>query len=182
MLDLLIMLVALVCAPAMVYGVWAGRQRAKGHDVPPFSALVRAAWLTLSPWLELVGWAAGRVLAPARLRPAPRLLADNADYVVPDEVDLEADEQTDGQTDPVSAQYDAIGRLSVDRTRGAVIDVLVRAGWDVGRIRGVLKGDNGVIGAEVAAARQRLGLDTPTRTITVSERVDGKPQTREVAL
>lgn len=52
--------------------------------------------------------------------------------------------------------------------RGALVEALVSNDWGVGQIRGVLKGDNGVISAEVAAARERLGLPAAPRTITIS--------------
>ena len=52
--------------------------------------------------------------------------------------------------------------------RGALVEALVTNEWGVGQIRGVLKGDNGVISAEVAAARERLGLPAAARTITIS--------------
>jgi hypothetical protein len=52
--------------------------------------------------------------------------------------------------------------------RGALVEALVTNEWGVGQIRGVLKGDNGVISAEVAAARERLGLPAAVRTITIS--------------
>jgi len=32
MLDLLVMLLALLCAPPMIYGAWAGRQRQQHHE------------------------------------------------------------------------------------------------------------------------------------------------------
>ena len=52
--------------------------------------------------------------------------------------------------------------------RGALVEALVINEWGVGQIRGVLKGDNGVISQEIAAARERLGLPAAPRTITIS--------------
>jgi len=52
--------------------------------------------------------------------------------------------------------------------RGALVEALVVNEWGVGQIRTVLKGDNGVISAEVAAARERLGLPAAPRTFTIS--------------
>jgi hypothetical protein len=52
--------------------------------------------------------------------------------------------------------------------RGALVEALVINEWGVGQIRGVLKGDNGVISQEIAAARERLGLPATPRTITIS--------------
>ncbi len=97
-------------------------------------------------------------------------------------IENDTDEQTDTQTDPVSEGYDAIGRLQLDRSRAAIIDTLVLAGWDVGRIRSTLKGDNGTIGIEVAEARKRLGIDVPERTFTSREYVNGRLEEREIPL
>ncbi len=52
--------------------------------------------------------------------------------------------------------------------RGALVEALVTNDWGVGQIRGVLKGDNGVISQEIAAARERLGLPAAVRTFTIS--------------
>ena len=52
--------------------------------------------------------------------------------------------------------------------RGALVEALVINEWGVGQIRGVLKGDNGVISQEIAAARERLGLPAAARTFTIS--------------
>jgi hypothetical protein len=69
-------------------------------------------------------------------------------------------DQTDRQTDLASADPLACDRLQLDRTRETAIDVLVYNGWSIKDLRaaGLLRGDNGKIGEEVAAARQRLGL------------------------
>jgi hypothetical protein len=52
--------------------------------------------------------------------------------------------------------------------RGALVEALVTNEWGVGQIRNVLKGDNGVISQEIAAARERLGLPAAARTFTIS--------------
>ena len=52
--------------------------------------------------------------------------------------------------------------------RGALVEALVMNEWGVVQIRNVLKGDNGVISQEIAAARERLGLPAAPRTITIS--------------
>jgi len=82
----------------------------------------------------------------------------------------------DGRTDgrPVSAPNPWMERLQVDRTRAAVIELLVYSGWRVEQIRTIVKGENGAIGSEVDAARQRLGVDEPARVILVSKR-GGEP-------
>jgi hypothetical protein len=80
------------------------------------------------------------------------------------------DEQTDEQTDLVSEANQWLDRLGVDRTKTALIEILVYSGWDVGQIRGVVKGDNGAIGLEIEAARKRLGIaPEPPRQLRVRD-------------
>lgn len=79
-------------------------------------------------------------------------------------------DQTDRADRPsVSADTLRVPRLQLDRTKTAVIEVLVYNGWGVGEIRAVLKGDNGATGIEVEAARQRLGIEPPERTLRVRD-------------
>jgi hypothetical protein len=80
-----------------------------------------------------------------------------------------ADGQTDRQTDLVSEADQWLDRLEVDKTKTALIELLVYSGWDVGQIRGVVKGDNGAIGAEVEAARQRLRIVVEPRQLRVRD-------------
>lgn len=68
--------------------------------------------------------------------------------------------QSSAPSAPSAKQLTALMRLMLDRDRAALIEALVSAGWNVGQIRAQLRGDNGVIGEEIAAARQRLGLST----------------------
>ena len=77
--------------------------------------------------------------------------------------------QTDRQTDYVSEADLWLDRIEVDRTKTALIELLVYSGWEVGQIRGVLKGDNGAIGAEIEAAKIRLGMVEPPRTLRVKD-------------
>jgi len=77
--------------------------------------------------------------------------------------------QTDRQTDYVSEADLWLDRLEVDRTKTALIELLVYSGWEVGQIRGVLKGDNGAIGTEIEAAKIRLGMTEPPRTLRVKD-------------
>lgn len=84
-----------------------------------------------------------------------------------------ADAQTDRQTDHVSAHPLGCARLQLDRTRAAAIEALLYNGWRVTDLRreGLLRGDNAAVGAEVEAARVRLGLaPPPAPPITVRER------------
>jgi hypothetical protein len=69
--------------------------------------------------------------------------------------------RTDGQTDRVSEADQWLAKIEVDKTKTALIELLVYSGWDVSQIRTVVKGDNGVLGNEVEAARQRLGIEAP---------------------
>ena len=80
-----------------------------------------------------------------------------------------ADEQTDRQTDLVSEADQWLDRIEVDRTKTALIELLVYSGWEVGQIRGVLKGDNGAIGTEIEAAKIRLGMTDPPRQLRVRD-------------
>lgn len=79
------------------------------------------------------------------------------------------DAQTDRQTDLVSEADLWLDRIERDRTKTALIELLVYSGWDVGQIRGVVKGDNGAIGLEVEAARKRLGIIVEPRQLRVRD-------------
>jgi hypothetical protein len=78
---------------------------------------------------------------------------------------------TDRQADRPSVSADDLSapRLQLDRTKQALIEVMVYNGWGAGEIRAVIKGDNGVIGAEVDAARKKLGIEPPDRVIRVRD-------------
>ena len=82
--------------------------------------------------------------------------------------------QTDRADSPSAAPEPAeVPRNLTERAipagdRGALVEALVINEWGVGQIRTVLKGDNGVISQEIAAARERLGLPAAPRTITIS--------------
>ncbi len=71
---------------------------------------------------------------------------------------------------PVSEPHKAPAHLQLNKTRTAVIEELLTHGWNVGEIRSVVKGDNGTIGAEIDAARQRLGIEAEARTVPVRVR------------
>ena len=98
-------------------------------------------------------------------------------YVKQEEPDAPQPEQTarQTQTDGLSAaphwlQMDGsdIRPLNIPPgSRALLIEALVIAGWSVGQIRAMLKGDNNVISEEVAAARAKH--DIRGRTITVTE-------------
>jgi hypothetical protein len=77
--------------------------------------------------------------------------------------------QTDTTDSYVSEADLWLDRLEVDRTKTALIELLVYSGWEVGQIRGVIKGDNGTIGAEVQAAKIRLGMVDEPRHLRVKD-------------
>lgn len=78
----------------------------------------------------------------------------------------------DRQTDRPSVSADDLycPRLELDRSKVAIIEVMVYNGWGTGEIRASLKGDNGAIGAEVEAARQRLGIEPPDNKTPIAQR------------
>lgn len=81
-----------------------------------------------------------------------------------------ADRQTDRADRPsVSADNLEVPRLQLDRTKATLIEVMVYNGWQVGEIRSMLKGDNGAIGAEIEAARKRLGILPTDRILRVKD-------------
>lgn len=72
---------------------------------------------------------------------------------------LSSSARTDGRTDGTfgaDAAAQSIARLRVDRTRAAVVAIMVDSGWKVEEIRAVVKGQNSDISEEVQAARERL--------------------------
>lgn len=101
---------------------------------------------------------------------APDDVNNNQPVMSPDEPAQQQTDQTDNADRPsVSADQLRVPRLQLDRTKTAVIEVLVYNGWGVGEIRAVLKGDNGATGIEVEAARKRLGIELPERTLRVRD-------------
>lgn len=92
--------------------------------------------------------------------------------------DYQTDRQTDRQTaaDPrQTADNEAVAALQIDRTRKAVIAVLVDSGWKVSEIRAVLKGDNTAISAEIAEATNSLAAGQPLARTPIAQRpVDGR--------
>lgn len=167
MVEILIMLVAVLCAPPMIYGIWAGRQRAHGVAVPSFGAMLAAAWAMLAPSLSIAGYVARRALAPARDHGAPPW----EHFTHMSSAEDAAHEKT-AETGSVCGLSDlstALESRALDRTRAALIEAMVIHEWPVGGVRALLKGDNGAIGAEIDAARARLGISAPSRIVTVGK-------------
>jgi hypothetical protein len=80
-------------------------------------------------------------------------------------------DQTDDRQTKVSVADQWLDRLEVDRTREAVVDLLVYSGWSVSDIRkaNILRGDNALIGPEIEAARKRLGIVGEPRHLRVRD-------------
>lgn len=160
LIGLLTILLAICCAPYMV-AKWAGvalpSPRRMGSAIAPVVAL---GWYYLKPFIFH-----GYKQAPdSRPRLSIVSAADSveADEIAPDDADRQ-------QTDLAFALIAAFESKELDRTRAVIIDIAVRYGWNVGGIRGLVKGDSGAVGAEVATARERLGLKEPARTIPMRD-------------
>lgn len=78
----------------------------------------------------------------------------------------EPDEDRRGSDGRVSAASQWMERVRVDRTKTAWLELMVYSGYTVPEIRAILKGDNGVLGTEIEAARKRLGIDPPAQHVT----------------
>jgi len=89
--------------------------------------------------------------------------------------------ETDDQTDLVSEADMWLDRIELDRTRTAVIELLVYSGWTTSQVRAILKGDTGTIGTEVEAARGRLGITAEPRMLKVRDERGERAIPMEVA-
>ena len=164
LVDLVTVLLAVVFMPAMLWDVIARSRREAGKPTP--TSIELAAWLVgmAAPWAAWGRWLVLRVLQPSvpRATPTPPR-ADDA----PDCATL-APEDDDDAPDCATLAPIPPGN------RAALIEALVAAEWSVGQIRATLKGDNGAIGQEVEAARQRLGMPAPRRVVTISNGKQGE--------
>lgn len=119
-------------------------------------------------WERLCVWFSEHYLAPKA-----------SNIYVASNTDEEPGRRTDARTDVgPSALRQAIETKDIDIIREVIIDSLVSEGADVAFIRSILKGSNDAIGAEVAAARERLGISLPERKLLVRD--NGEPA-REIA-
>lgn len=84
-------------------------------------------------------------------------------------------DNADRQTDRVSEADRWLDRLEVDRTKTVLIELLVYSGWDVSQVRSALKGDNGALGTEIEAARQRLGIAPAAQPAQYVTPIVGRP-------
>lgn len=116
-------------------------------------------------------------LPPIERRPEPADAWYDEDEGA-DKADSASGRQTDRQTDRgVSASsplFAAALGLEVDRSRKGVVKALVAAGWGVGEIRAILKGDNAAIGAEVREVQEAIGLPPPPREVEVHGQIEAK--------
>lgn len=148
-------------------------------------AILAAIALIGSHWSTIVGFFSGewaRSLEKARAQKAAReqLYGYAAVNIYQDHMSSAADRplqtrQTDEQTDRVSEADQWLARIELDKTKTTLIELLVYSGWDVSQVRSVLKGDNGVLGAEVEAARQRLGIEPPPKPTQYVTPIVGRP-------
>jgi len=74
--------------------------------------------------------------------------------------------QTNGANERTTEADLWIDRIQVDRTKTALIELLVYNEWTVTEIRSVLKGESATLGQEIDAARKRLGVEPPVAHIT----------------
>lgn len=190
-LDAALVILAFLCAAPMCYGIWAGRQRAAGVDVPTTGEALRAIWTAVAPPLAVAGWLARKALAPARDHGPPPWDVSGVSAPAYDEGgggegdDMPRDLGLSARLSALTpARRDALLAIIIDTddkgeraaltTRAALVAALVAAGWQTGEIRAVLKGDNGAIGLDVEAARQRLGVGPSMRFVTINGGRDGK--------
>lgn len=134
----------------------------------------RARWRRWAAWGVPLAAALFRQFFHFRWYGVKTFDADDDHYVAPEPQTAQTDSR---QTDRprVSAPDQKPPRLQLDKTRTAVIEELLTHGWNVGEIRSVVKGDNGTIGAEIDAARQRLGIEPePPRAIPLRPRNDAE--------
>lgn len=99
------------------------------------------------------------LIAPRAVNDYQEANADAARVMSRETAQTTRQTETDNQTDRVSEADQWLDRLDVDRTKIALIELLVYSGWGVGEIRSVLKGDSNVLGVEIEAARKRLGAE-----------------------
>jgi len=121
----------------------------------------------LSPWAAISRYIAVQIVKDYQEDYAadPHVMSRESDQTA-------QTDQTDRQTDEPSAADRWMDRLEVDKTKTALIELLVYSGWGVGEIRSILKGDSGVLGTEIDAARKRLGIAATAAYVTP---VAGRP-------
>jgi len=152
LVEILILILAVVFGPAMIY------RAATGRDLWP---VLVDAWAEIAPYIEVATWAAGRLLAPAVPRQRPALLCRS------DALNGSDDWQPTPSADVPNVPAQPAQTLPPG-SRADVIRLLVANDWTVGQIRGLIKGDNGMIGQEIEQARTVLDAPPPRRTVTIN--------------
>jgi hypothetical protein len=127
-------------------------------------SLIAAAWMAWRYLRRSIRYVWDSIVSSVFASPSPR-------YVMPPPSQSRQTEQTDQQTPHPSPIAIKPPRYAVDRTRQAVLDELLTHGWTIADLRreGILRGDNAVIGQEVAESRERLGLAEPDRKLIVRD-------------
>lgn len=161
-------LFVLAGAMLVAVGIWRAWTRPAddqpANGVPEAPAQPRARW---SIRAEL-----GRLFLDEDVRDYITGAQTRAPIMSPEQAQDRQTDQTDRQTDLESVADQWLDRLEVDKTRATLIELLVYSGWQTAEVRAVIKGDNGTIGTEVEAAKQRLGITDPPRMLVVREGSD----------
>jgi hypothetical protein len=185
--DVLLLVLALFAAAPMIYGIWAGRQRANGIDVPTFGQRVHGAWTAIEPYVLALRWIGGKVFAPKRVTTPPPWIVSSVSDI--DYGELPMGHEPETAKDPgLSAGLSALEgdrrravehimlNTSMDKdarrmvaNRANLVAALVSLGWQTGEIRVIVKGDTEAIGMECQAAQTRLGMREPRRVVTVKD-------------
>jgi hypothetical protein len=85
-----------------------------------------------------------------------------------------ANERTDRTDDAdglVSVADQWLDRIELDRTRTAVMEILLTSGWTITDMRreGIFRGENATISAEVEATKKKLGIVGEPRQLRVRD-------------
>lgn len=157
MVDAALIILAMLCAYPMLYRATRGPERSREHF-----ATLRA---TFGPMLVGAWWLLRKAAQPAIDHgPAPWAYVEDepAEPIV---------EQRDAASVRPSAPSALVELALLDigdrRDRSAALTLLVALGWTTAEIRSVVKGENAAIGADVDAARRRLGVEAPQRFVTI---------------
>ena len=124
--------------------------------------IISGGLLAMGLGSALLGWLVRAWDRVKTFQPAAPIMSREIEQVA-------ADEQTDTRQTMVSDAEILLNRTELDRTRSAWVMLMVYKGYTVGEIRGLLKGDNGAIGVEIEAARQRLGIVGEPRQLRVRD-------------
>ena len=131
-----------------------------------FVLMIGAVWFFIArPILEDYGVLAPRADSAATVNHSQPLMSTPASFLA----QTNQTDQTDESDDAVSEADRWLDRLEVDRSRTAIIELMVYSGWNTSQVRAVLKGDSGMVGAEVEAAKIKLGIAPEPRLLKVRD-------------